>query len=119
MKTNSKHIDLAYLKQLSNGSNEFISQMILIFSEQTPQIINDMEKSLGAKDWKSLRAAAHKMKPSISIMGIKELEEVIPVIEKYSENQENLDELPELLDKVKDVCSVVIEELETEKKAFM
>lgn len=115
----SKHIDLTYLKQLSNGSNEFINEMISVFMEQTPIEISNLEKYLKAKDWKSLRAIAHKMKPSFPFMGIKELESVIKLIEENAANEKNIEQLPDLISKVKNVCTEAIKELEVEKKLFL
>lgn len=119
METKSiKHIDLTYLKQLSNGSNEFITEMITVFIEQTPIEIGNLEKYLNSKDWKSLRSTAHKMKPSFSFMGIKELESVIKLVEEYAANETNLDLLPGMIEKIKIVCTEAIEELAGEKMLF-
>ena len=114
-----KHIDLTYLKQLSNGSNKFIDEMITVFMEQTPIEISNLEKYLLSKEWKSLRSTAHKMKPSFSFMGIKELENDIKLIEEYAANETNLDLLPGMIAKVKNICSEAIKELEVEKKLFL
>jgi len=116
---NNKHIDLTYLKQLSNGSNEFISQMIAVFMAQTPEALINMDKYVNAKDWESLHRVAHKMKPSFSFMGIKELENVIGLIEEYSLNKVNVEELPVMISQVKNVCMNALDELEIEKKMFV
>ena len=114
-----KHIDLTYLKELSNGSKEFINEMISVFMEQTPVEIENLEKYLEAKDWKSLRAIAHKMKPSFSFMGIKELDVLIKLIEEYAANETNLDQLPEMISKIKNSSNEAIKELEIERKSFL
>jgi HPt (histidine-containing phosphotransfer) domain-containing protein len=113
MKTD-KHIDLTYLKQLSNGSNEFVTEMMTVFSEQTPTELDKLEQELKAKDWKSLRATAHKIKPSLAFMGIKELEETIKQIEEYADKEINLVKLPEMIAKVKSVCESAMQELKEE-----
>jgi HPt (histidine-containing phosphotransfer) domain-containing protein len=113
-----KNIDLTYLKQLSNGSNQFIVEMIDAFFEQVPIEIDNLERHLNMKDWKSVRGVAHKMKPSIAFMGIKKLESVIKLTEEYAGNETNLDLLPEMISKIKTVCNNAILELETEKKLF-
>lgn len=118
METNNKHIDLSYLKELSNGSKEFIAEMITVFIEQTPIEIANLEKHLEAKDWKALRGTAHKMKPSFSFMGIKELESVVKTLEDYSANETNLDLIPGLVEKIKTVCTDAIDELSKEKPQF-
>ena len=94
METSSNnYINLTYLKELSNGSNEFICQMITVFMEQTPDAVNSMEKYLNAKDWQALHAIAHKTKASFAFMGIKELESVTCLVEEYSLNKTNLEQL--------------------------
>jgi HPt (histidine-containing phosphotransfer) domain-containing protein len=120
METNSKkNIDLTYLKELSNGSNEFIIQMITIFLKETPTAMDNIEQYVKTSNWDALRAAVHKMKPSFAFMGIKELESTINSIEKYSETKTNLDLIPDMISKVKTVLKAAIQELETVKKEFL
>lgn len=115
----NKHIDLTYLKELSNGSNEFITQIISIFMTQTPEELEKMEKSLNAGNWDAVRATAHKIKPSFLFMGIKELESVINSVEDFAAKKTNLDQLPEMITKIKTICEQALVELETEKKLFL
>ena len=119
METSNKHIDLSYLKQLSNGSNEFIAQMISIFLTQTPQALNSIEAHLQNEEWKPIKAHIHKMKPSFAFMGIKELENIAPLAEKYCETETHLDELPKLISQIRAVCELAMRELETEKEQFL
>jgi HPt (histidine-containing phosphotransfer) domain-containing protein len=118
MENNNKHINLTYLKELSNGSNEFICQMISVFIAQTPEMIANMEEHLHKQDWKALHAVAHRMKPSFSFMGIKELETTIHTLEEYCLKKTNLDQIPDMLSTIKHTCEIAIKELEVEKKAF-
>src|SRR4051812_27726369 len=118
METNNKHIDLDYLKQISNGSNEFIFQMITVFSEEIPGEIANLENYVKAKDWKSLRATAHKMKPSYAFMGVKELEDMVHALEEFSGNETHLEELPALVERIKSITTEVVKELDEEKKNF-
>lgn len=115
----NKHIDLSYLRQISNGSNEFIGQMITVFIEEVPIEISNLEKHLANKDYKSLRAVAHKMKPSFSFMGVKELEDNVHLIEEYSGEEKNLDQIPAMVANIKKVTDEVITELEAEKELFL
>lgn len=120
MKTDSnKYIDLDYLKQISNGSNEFIYQMITVFMEEIPNEIKNMEKHLKNNDWQALKATAHKMKPSFSFMGVKELEDSIQAIESNCTEGKSLDRLPGLIERVRNITEDVIRELEKEKVLFV
>lgn len=119
MEPHNKHIDLSYLKQLSNGSNEFIAQMISIFMIQTPEALNTIETHLQKKEWKPIKALIHKMKPSFAFMGIKELEKIALEAEKYCETETHLDELPKLISQIRISCEQAMLELETEKNQFL
>lgn len=116
---NSKYVDLTYLKLLSNGSNEFICEMIDVFMAQIPEGLDEMDKHWNVKDWKSLHRAAHRMKPSFSFMGIKELENDIILIDEYSATETNINLLPPLISKLKRVCSIALQELKIEKQLFI
>ncbi len=90
----------------------------MAFFEQTPPEIQNLEDHLTEKDWKALRATAHKIKPSLGFMGIKELEDTIKSIEEYASKEINLEQLPELVAKVKNICTEAIEELKVEKELY-
>jgi len=111
-------IDLTYLKEISNGDNVFILEMIVVFLQQTPEMLNGLEKHLQDKDWKMLRAVAHKMKPSFSFVGLKELHAIANSIEDNADKEINLEQLPAMVKKIKDVCAVAFLELEEKKKLY-
>ena len=112
MEANKKSItDLSYLKDLAKGDNGFIREMIQVFIEQTPEAINNLEKHLANKDWKMVRAVAHKMKPSFSFVGLKELHTIANSVEEYAETETNLGLLPEMIAKIKSTCATAVAEL--------
>ena len=111
-----KHTDLTYLKELANGSNQFMNEMLTLFITQTPEALDNMEKHFKNKDWKSLRTVVHKMKPSISFVGLKELEKDIRTIEESAANESGLEQLPPLIAKVIQICKEALVELEAELK---
>jgi HPt (histidine-containing phosphotransfer) domain-containing protein len=75
-----------------------------------------MSKYLKAADWKSLSSVAHKMKPSIMFVGLKEIEATVRLIENYASEQANTEEIPSLVNKVNSVCTEAIAELQAEKE---
>ncbi|MBA3704591.1 MAG: Hpt domain-containing protein [Bacteroidetes bacterium] len=113
-----KHTDLSYLKELSNGSNQFMTEMITLFITQTPEALDSMEKHLKNKDWKLLRTVAHKIKPSISFVGLKEIESDIRTVEESAANETGLERLPDLISKINEVCNEGIKELKEELVNF-
>ena len=109
-----KHTDLTYLRKLSNGSDDFIKQMLTLFIEQTPDALQRMEKYTKEQNWELLGKVAHKMKPSILFVGIKELENEMKIVEEYASENSNTNELPGMVIHIKGICNEAIEELKEE-----
>lgn len=108
-----KYTDLTYLKKLSKGDDDFVKQMISIFINQTPTAIQKMEADLSNKDWASLRAVAHKMKPSFSFVGVTSLQEKIETIEDNAAQGTNPNLIADLIAQVKEVSLKAVAELQT------
>jgi CheY-like chemotaxis protein len=114
-KSEDRYTDLTYLKKLSKGDNDFVKQMISIFINQTPTAIQKMEADLSNKDWASLRAVAHKMKPSFSFVGVTSLQEKIETIEDNAAQGTNANLIADLIAQVKEVSLKAVAELQTEQ----
>jgi CheY-like chemotaxis protein len=108
-----KYTDLTYLKKLSKGDNDFVKQMISIFINQTPTAIQKMEADLSNKDWASLKAVAHKMKPSFSFVGVTSLQEKIEIIEDNASQGINANLIADLIAEVKEVSLKAVAELQS------
>ena len=109
-----KHTDLTFLKELAEGSNEFMIGMINSFVTTTPKALNDMENAFAEKKWIELKIIAHTMKSTVDFMGIHSIKETIRTIEKYAETETNTGSLPELISTIKSACINAIEELKIE-----
>jgi len=108
------NIDLTYLKEIANGSNEFMREMIETFTVQTPPMLEMMKSHLNEKRWSDLGGLAHKMKPTVDFIGMHSIKETVKDIEEYCKAKTNLDKLPDMLDKINKVCAEAIEELKLE-----
>ncbi len=116
-KTNNSNVtDLTYLKQISNGDDHFIKEMIEVYIQQTPEAISNLEKYLKNKDWKMVRSVTHKIKPSFSFFGLTDLSEIANSIDEYCEKQIHLELLPDMISKVKSTSAKAMIELEEQKK---
>lgn len=114
--TNGEVTDLTYLKQVSNGDNNFIIEMIDVYLRETPEAISNLENHLKNKEWQKFRAVTHKMKPSFSFFGLKELYATVDSMEEYADKEIHLELLPKLIVKVKQTCTKAMKELENIKK---
>ena len=114
---NNKHImetiqytDLSYLKRRTKEDPSLMMEMISIYLEQTPALIESMKASIVSQDWETLHAAVHKMIPSFSIMGIhNDFEKMAIRIKEYAGLQEKAGEIDELISKLelKEVFNII------------
>lgn len=92
-----KLYDLAQLREVAAGSEEFVDKMVEMFLQMTPELTERIQKGVLAEDWEEVRAASHKMKPSIDMMGITPLKTVIREIEGNAKTSSDLEQVPALL----------------------
>ncbi|MBO9701110.1 MAG: response regulator [Sporocytophaga sp.] len=112
--TNQKHTDLSYLINASDNNAGFIKQMIEIFLKQTPDFLRELRDFHDKHDWENFRKVMHKMKPTIKMMGINELNKDVEFIETSVKQQQNLSEVSAHLTTIDTVCKASFQELELE-----
>lgn len=103
--------NLEQLEAMASGDTVFINKMVSMFIDLTPEVISRMRDGFAADDLEDMGAAAHKIKPSIDMMGIKVLHQKIRDLEQYGKTRQNLDQIPGLLNDVTNTLEEVIEQL--------
>ncbi len=112
-----KCTDLADLTRRTKSNPELIMDMISLFLEQTPVLVQTMKQNLIDKDWISMGSAAHKMIPSFSIMGINsEFETMARQIQEITREKNHLERIPDLVMRIENVFVQACTELEEEHK---
>lgn len=113
---NEKCIDLAYLESRTKSNPKMMMEMIDAYIQQTRPLVTAMEESMLNEDWELLRASAHKMVPSFSIMGISsEYEDMAKKIQNYTGDLEDKkEEIDDLVLQLSKVCNQACNELEIE-----
>jgi PAS domain S-box-containing protein len=108
-------IDLHYLIQRTKANPVLMTEMIELYLAQTPVLIGIMKESLKKRDWPALNAAAHKIIPSFSIMGIsQDCENMAKDIQGYADTQGKFSGIQEKFLKIESVCGQACKELEEE-----
>lgn len=106
-------IDLELLNSVSQGDKTFLKTMFDIFLKQTPECIEDLNKGLEGKDFSVIKAAAHKMKSSMGLMGMKTTEINCQKVEESSKN-EDMVEVTKLIELIKSDCEVAFKKVNIE-----
>jgi two-component system CheB/CheR fusion protein len=119
-------INLDYLKRIAKNNFAIITEMIEVYLEETPRLLDKIKKAIDAKNWDALRMAAHAVIPSFSTMGIdKEFETKVKKIQEYAISllNENKDTqktkktiavLNELFFEIETICTQAFNELKDE-----
>ncbi len=104
---------LSYLNSISDGDPSFQKDIIQTFIDNTPSILDQMNRFLKEKEWKKAGDLAHALKPSFTLLGMEEKKEIVMKIENYGKEGKNLKEIPELMIRLQDTISIAIKELKT------
>ncbi|MDB5090335.1 MAG: hypothetical protein JWR09_4329 [Mucilaginibacter sp.] len=63
-------LDLSFLFEIADGSDEFIVESIDMFLQQTPELLQTITTAIDNKDWALAASAAHKLKPNLGFFGM-------------------------------------------------
>ena len=110
-----KCIDLEYLNTRTKSNPQLMMEMITLYLEQTPPLINAMKNALQNKDWDSLHASVHKMIPSFAIMGMNvDFENMARKVQDYAGSLQHSEIIHDMVLQLDTVCTQACEELEIE-----
>jgi CheY-like chemotaxis protein len=113
-------IDLSYLLERTKSNPKLMAEMIKLYLEQTPPLIEAMKLGFQTNDWNLLKSAVHKMIPSFSIMGMdNNFENIANKIQAYAAQQENSEHIFGMVNELENVCLQACNELEEELKKLI
>lgn len=78
---NPQHIDLGSLREMARGDNRFIEKMLLVFSENTPSLLNTLETSVRENQQETIAVTAHRMQPGFHYVGRNDIREMLHTLE--------------------------------------
>ena len=111
----TKYTNLDYLKVRTKSNPKLMMEMISIYLQQTPPLLEAMTKGVLNKDWPLLAAAAHKIIPSFAIMGMShELENTAKQIQEAANAEQFTDETANMVVQLESICRQACQELELE-----
>ncbi|MDP4666080.1 MAG: Hpt domain-containing protein [Flavobacteriaceae bacterium] len=111
-KANQKY-DLSGLNELFGGNQQMINEIVMLFLEQAPRHIEEMQESHQQQNFDLLGIVAHKAKSSVVMLGLNELASKLSKIEKDTRDRKNYDGLEALLNEVLDEYKIVFDQFKT------
>ncbi len=111
MEDNSKLIDLSYLNEISDGSNDLINDLVDLFFKQIPEYQIALNNFYVKKDWDNLSRIAHKAKSAILMVGMKDLANELRKLEENAKEGKNINEYQEIITKFVRESNIAVKEL--------
>ncbi|HRH65079.1 MAG TPA: response regulator [Bacteroidia bacterium] len=106
-------INLTYLKQIAEGNDSFIIEMLEMFLNKTPEALENLDASFRQSNWEELKQIAHRIKPSFGYIGLSGTQKLLAEIERLSEDHINPERIGELVGEVRQVSKSVFVQLQT------
>jgi signal transduction histidine kinase/response regulator of citrate/malate metabolism len=107
-----KLVDFTYLNEFAEGDAAFIQKMVDLFMQNLPLALEIILNSNQTDDIKILKAEIHKLKSSITLLGIVPASKSIEIIENEIEVNPFGEKRKEEVEKFNDICQQVFAELE-------
>lgn len=106
-----KYINPEYLESVSGGDPEVIREIVGMFGEQISEIYDQMKSHLAARDYVNLGMLAHKVKSSVSIMGMNDLAVMLKTFELQAREGKETDKYSQYIERFKNETAEALTEL--------
>jgi HPt (histidine-containing phosphotransfer) domain-containing protein len=117
----NQDLDLTFLYEIADGSDEFIVDSITMFLDQTPQLLNTIASAIAANDWVTAASASHKLKPNLGFFGMPQSQANIQEVEIWCKaGGQNPEEITAKFNDIKSVVTsnlVQLEKIKAEREA--
>ena len=116
---NNQPLDLAYLREMSGDSTDFILEMLEAFQMQTPIYMADLEKAIADQNWKATSEFSHKIKPTFHYVGRDDLKDLMQTIERSAREGVSVADIPAHFATAKTLVARLYEQLEEAKAGLL
>lgn len=107
-----KILDISKLEKMMNNEGEMIKKMLLKFNDLTPSYIDDLDEAFNNQNWDKLSKIAHKIKPSINLVGIDSLNTDFQNLEAFALDEKDLKSIPDIMNRIKIYMPKMFQEIE-------
>jgi len=109
MEQSTPKFDLSYLKDLSQGDEEFEKEMLGIFLQEVPEGLHLLEEKLAQAQWIEASKEVHKLKSKIRLLGMESIKVYADEIENNLKKEANLKRTQMLIAKMREGLNQGIE----------
>lgn len=119
IKSMSKLMNLDFLSRTVSGNKKVILDIINVFLEQMPEDMAAINDAVKKANFVGVKRQCHKMKSSVSIMGMDTLVNLLEEMEELGDKAVDMQRIEKLNEQVNDLVQQAIQEVKEEKTNFM
>lgn len=105
------HYNLAKVYALSDNDPEFVMQIVTLFVTEVPEDLAEIKEGIKKRDHKHAYAYAHKVKPTLDLLGLKVAFEEILQVEAWTKVEGEKKEIKETFKSIKNQVEEAVKEL--------
>ena len=90
------HYNLAKVYAISDDDKDFVLQIVNLFVEEVPSDVQQIKVGINVKDHSHAYGYAHKIKPTLDLLGMEAAYEEILQIEQWTKDQGKKKEIKEI-----------------------
>ena len=103
--------NLAKVYALSDNDPDFVKQIITLFVTEVPMDLIQIKQGIREKDYKLAYSFAHKIKPSLDLLGMNVAFEEILQIEAWTKNEGKRKQIKDTFDSVENQIEKAVKEI--------
>jgi len=105
------YYNLSKVYAISDNDVEFAKQIVVLFLEEVPAEMKNIKHGLKEKDHNKVYHAAHKIKPTLDLLGMDLAYEDVLAIETWGRGDGKKKEIKEVVGSLKEYISKTVKEL--------
>lgn len=109
------HYNLAKVYAISDDDSEFVNEILTLFVNDVPEDLAQIKEGIKKKDHKHAYAYAHKIKPTLDLLGMTMAFEEILQVEAWTKAEGKRKDIEHTFDSIKTQIKEAIKEI---KKDF-
>ncbi|MFA9187611.1 Hpt domain-containing protein [Flavobacterium sp. FBOR7N2.3] len=109
------HYNLAKVYAISDNDTEFVNEILTLFVNDVPEDLAQIKEGIKKKDHKHAYAYAHKIKPTLDLLGMTVAFEEILEVEAWTKAEGRRKDIEHTFDSIKTQVKEAIKEI---KKDF-
>lgn len=105
------YYNLSKVYAISDNDVEFARQIVVLFLEEVPLEMKNLKQGLEDKDYNMVYHAAHKIKPTLDLLGMDLAYEDVVAVETWSRAEGKKKEIKDIVKSLKEYVHKTVKEL--------